>query len=357
MTVQGAQAQSLGYEFWRLAEMWEGQARLPKQVLFDEFLAAFWRGEFEVGGASDIVFTAGRGGREWTSGIRAVDGDYSHTGQPVTRRLMLETLAGRAALPECGIGEAFRGHEDRTMIINMMLSAGGSEPAIIKAIGERLGGSPPLPDELREEAFKKIARAQWEGFDPVAQDLLRSLAIDGAALVRWFCRRSQPAPLFVQELAGTQPTTATDLPAPGNDLRLFHDVQVDAAALKAWRATKVEATPNHPAVQVAGDAGLAPTASDETKLAAPATDLTASLDSNKSPKIHTGCPGRPTARHLFEAELRRRAEAGKKCSTIGAEAAALREWLINVHPDIATPTARSIENSIRPEFRRANEIA
>ena len=107
----------------------------------------------------------------------------------------------------------------------------------------------------------------------------------------------------------------------------------------------------------AGDAGLSPTAGDETKPAAPATDLTASLDSNKSPKIHTGCPGRPTARHLFMAELRRRDEAGEKCSTIGAEAAALREWLINVHPDIAAPTARSIENAIRPEFRRANEIA
>ena len=67
----------------------------------------------------------------------------------------------------------------------------------------------------------------------------------------------------------------------------------------------------------------------------------------------TGAPGRPTSRHLVEAEAQRRAQSGMTHPTVAAEARALAVWLA-ARPDaaeLAPMTARTIENVIR-DFHR-----
>jgi hypothetical protein len=63
--------------------------------------------------------------------------------------------------------------------------------------------------------------------------------------------------------------------------------------------------------------------------------------------IRTGLAGRPTIIHLIVPELRRRAAAGEIKPTLSAEAAALRDWAINSHPDAPHTTVKTIKNRIR----------
>ncbi len=72
------------------------------------------------------------------------------------------------------------------------------------------------------------------------------------------------------------------------------------------------------------------------------------VTTERADPYRSGLPGRPTIRHLIEAELRRRFKAGECETTLKAEAEALREWAISTHPDAPAPTATTIENQIRP---------
>ena len=73
-----------------------------------------------------------------------------------------------------------------------------------------------------------------------------------------------------------------------------------------------------------------------------------------SPDPHaTGLPGRPPKlKHLIEQEFRRRAEAGEVCSSLAAEARALRDWAAESHPKAPTPTEKTIANNIRDPYRQ-----
>ena len=62
-------------------------------------------------------------------------------------------------------------------------------------------------------------------------------------------------------------------------------------------------------------------------------------------------PGRPTAKHLYTAELERRGGAKTLEDTAAAQARALHEWLGSDHPKVARGTVRTIENNIRAAFR------
>src|SRR5262249_54077077 len=67
-----------------------------------------------------------------------------------------------------------------------------------------------------------------------------------------------------------------------------------------------------------------------------------------------GTPGRPTLKQWFLEEHARRIDAGECLETVGAEAAALLEWLKREHPGQPSyPTRRTIENSIRDQHRQA----
>ncbi len=66
----------------------------------------------------------------------------------------------------------------------------------------------------------------------------------------------------------------------------------------------------------------------------------------------TGAPGRPTSRHLVEAEFGQRTHRGEVRPKIGEEAKALSSWLTATHPGFAQMEPRTIENVIRTDNQR-----
>jgi hypothetical protein len=68
----------------------------------------------------------------------------------------------------------------------------------------------------------------------------------------------------------------------------------------------------------------------------------------------SGLPGKPTIKHLVLAEFERRAGAGDAEKTLEKEAAVLRLWASKEHREASTPSARTIENQIRPRYRELN---
>jgi hypothetical protein len=66
----------------------------------------------------------------------------------------------------------------------------------------------------------------------------------------------------------------------------------------------------------------------------------------------TGAPGRPTSMHLVELEHRDRWQRGEAETSIGAEAAALANWLRTEHPHAPPLTPKTIANKLRHDYRR-----
>jgi hypothetical protein len=63
-------------------------------------------------------------------------------------------------------------------------------------------------------------------------------------------------------------------------------------------------------------------------------------------------PGRPSLNRAIVQELRERAQAGQLKATVAAQSEDLKLWVDQKHPGVQTPTARTIENIIRQEFRQ-----
>lgn len=71
----------------------------------------------------------------------------------------------------------------------------------------------------------------------------------------------------------------------------------------------------------------------------------------------SGSPGRPTGRHLYEAEFRRRAELGTAEHHLASEARYLQNWVREKHPSAPQPTVCTIQNNIREmhrEYKRSH---
>jgi hypothetical protein len=79
------------------------------------------------------------------------------------------------------------------------------------------------------------------------------------------------------------------------------------------------------------------------------------LDAEKSsagdPETHSGMAGRPTPRHLYDVEFKRRCDAREVLPEIAKEADALWEWLKATHPNLNPGTRLTIENNIRERHR------
>ena len=67
---------------------------------------------------------------------------------------------------------------------------------------------------------------------------------------------------------------------------------------------------------------------------------------------HSGAAGRPTSKHLVQAEYQRRAEAGEACPSITEESKALSAWLSATHSHLAQMKPKGAENAIRSEFNK-----
>ena len=77
------------------------------------------------------------------------------------------------------------------------------------------------------------------------------------------------------------------------------------------------------------------------------------------PSYRTGVQGRPSSKHLVEAEMRRHFETGQLHTTLSAEVNSLGEWLTAQHPDAPPMTKKGAENALRHLYkellRRKNE--
>ena len=67
----------------------------------------------------------------------------------------------------------------------------------------------------------------------------------------------------------------------------------------------------------------------------------------------TGGAGRWTSMDIIEPEFRRRVEEGKIESTLSAEAEWLKTWYQQKYPRLLQPTAKTIENHFRADYRQA----
>jgi hypothetical protein len=68
--------------------------------------------------------------------------------------------------------------------------------------------------------------------------------------------------------------------------------------------------------------------------------------------VRTGTAGRPTSKHLALTEMTARYSRGELAPTLAAEARELLEFLKKDCKGAPVPTARSLENSIRKEYRK-----
>jgi hypothetical protein len=68
--------------------------------------------------------------------------------------------------------------------------------------------------------------------------------------------------------------------------------------------------------------------------------------------VRTGTAGRPTSKHLALAEMTARHSRGELAPKLAAEARELVEWLKEKCEGSPVPTAYSLENSIRTEYRK-----
>jgi hypothetical protein len=88
---------------------------------------------------------------------------------------------------------------------------------------------------------------------------------------------------------------------------------------------------------------------DEMLQAFPARDRSVE---DRPPETHSGMPGRPSAKYLYEVECRRRHDAGEAKLLASKEAEVLFKWLGQKYPEIAPGSVKTIANNIRL-WRRA----
>jgi len=67
--------------------------------------------------------------------------------------------------------------------------------------------------------------------------------------------------------------------------------------------------------------------------------------------LKTGAPGRPSSMSFVKVEFHRRRDEGQISSNLKEEAVYLANWLKKEHPSAPRLTPKTIENSIRTEFR------
>ena len=75
-------------------------------------------------------------------------------------------------------------------------------------------------------------------------------------------------------------------------------------------------------------------------------------EDSKNFLTHTGFPGRPTARQLVLGEYARLKKENALPDSLKATGTLLADLFKRNHPDIASPTARTIENHIRGDYNR-----
>src|SRR5262249_25834637 len=80
-------------------------------------------------------------------------------------------------------------------------------------------------------------------------------------------------------------------------------------------------------------------------------------DEITSQPYQTGTPGRPTSMQLVAAEYRARWDRSEAQERIGAEAAALSQWLKETHPSAPQLTPKTICNNLRTEHRQRMNAA
>jgi len=82
-------------------------------------------------------------------------------------------------------------------------------------------------------------------------------------------------------------------------------------------------------------------------------NATGAPEPSDNAEFRTGAPGRPSPINLIEREAKRRLEQGVKPPTLARFAQELHDWAEGNFPNGPIPTARTIENKVRPLFKRS----
>ena len=89
----------------------------------------------------------------------------------------------------------------------------------------------------------------------------------------------------------------------------------------------------------------------------PLGNATAAASAGNQEPFRTGFAGRPSSRHLLEAEMKRRAKVGDLKSSLREEARELAGWLRLMHPEFPPATANTIRNSLADLHRELRAAA
>lgn len=114
------------------------------------------------------------------------------------------------------------------------------------------------------------------------------------------------------------------------------EVTVNRASLLKWLGDDDPSVPGLPSVRTEPESARQP---EEVAV-------------NRSPLTHSGMAGRPTAKHLYLAELEQRAKAGTMCGGVVAESRELHKWLQRAHPKLNPGKPKTIENNIRARYHQ-----
>jgi hypothetical protein len=71
-----------------------------------------------------------------------------------------------------------------------------------------------------------------------------------------------------------------------------------------------------------------------------------------APETHSGMAGRPSPKHLYLAELERRAKSDEMLGTLDEETNALLHWFKNEHRKLNPGTFKTVRNNIREKYRQ-----
>ena len=72
----------------------------------------------------------------------------------------------------------------------------------------------------------------------------------------------------------------------------------------------------------------------------------------QQPAVRSGLPGKPTSKHLYLQKLDARIKTGEVASSLEREAAFLKDWLKETHPEAPSSGLSAIKNNIRKRYNQ-----
>lgn len=215
---------------------------------------------------------------------------------------------------------------------------------------------------LKGESFTEQWNFDDRGLRPVTalpEDpgrFIETLVVSAADAARFRSRLAPPPPFrgLFGSIIGRRSATPPTLPP-----RCPHFDDIEARA-KEERLRKAKTTFSQwappaakPVPQESGAQGSEEAEASPVMPQAISAALSSHQPAVEAPPAVTGTPGRPEKYiSLVLAEFHRRVEAGRVEPSLAEQSRSLEAWFHETHPDKQAPTAKTIENRLRAEYRQ-----